>query len=1235
MRHMATEQWSMSNRALRLGCLCLLALVTCLGPSVCSAYGLGTEPLSENFIPRFSEYGTSAGQIEVPIGIGVSPTTGDLYVSELDSHRVDEFSPWGRFIRAFGWGVADGVSNELQTCTTTCFTGLEGGGSGEFGEPWGVVVDPSGDVYVSDPAYHRVQKFTSSGQFVSMFGGEVDKTEVHRREEQEAKAEPVTVTTDEEDVCTQSSGDECGAGTEGPRHGQIDPNAIALSQTGGILVAGRHGIQEFSTDGVYQSEISLSGKSVDALAVDPTNGDLFVSYITGGGLSGVEDNVYKLSPTGALLATIEVKSPGSIAIDSMGQVYIEAPIDPEHSAASAADHILDFDSGSGHLVSEFSVPQGRGEETVVLALGANSIGDLYVASNNSPNQISFLSAFGPPPVGFEPPPPVAPTIESEYVLSADLDSAVVKARINPHFWNDTTDYVEYGIGDCEAGGCVALPAAPGIKLTSRVVDQAVASSGIPLTGLSPETTYHYRFVSRSGGGGPVFGPDQTFTTAPAFVTDVDCPNQSLRTGFSASLPDCRAYEMVSPVDKNGGDIINLLTSDQYKNGLSQSAANGESFTYSADRAFANSPAGLYVNQYMADRNPASGWSTESISAPVHPHVGIESFTFDTEYKYFAPDLSSGWLVPPGNLSLAPGVLEGAKSLYRHDNETGGFEALVTGVQPEVVQGDLEFEGFSADGNLVVFQDYASLTPNASTKPETMQIYERSRSGETHLVSVLPDGLAREESSAVGSANSVPSKERLSSVKHAVSEDGSRVYWSENAPPEAPSKLYLRLNADRDQSAMNGEECLEEEKACTIVVSGKPSKFVAANTDGSKAIYIATESGDRSKGTLSEFSLEEKGSTSIAKKVEGIVGESEDLSYVYFVSTEALAPGAQAGAPNLYLHHEEANSLLATLSPDDVNLAYSDITTESPFHLARVTPDGRYVAFASTSHLTGYDNVDATTNKPDSEIYVYNTQAQSLACVSCDRTGARPSGREIAPPAKEGAGFLPAAAKIPGGETQFYASHALSEDGQRVFFESYTPLVPRDTNGAVDVYEWEAPGTGSCRTESSSFSNANGGCVELISSGESPHDSEILDATPDGSDVFFTTTASLLPQDPGSVDVYDARVGGGIPAPAAPPASCEGEACQGAPSPPDDLTPASATFSGPGNLLSTAPEGASPKKRTVVTKTATQSRAAKLAKALKQCRARARSKPRKSCEAAAQKRYKTKQQIKKSSKGRSK
>jgi hypothetical protein len=88
---------------------------------------------------------------------------------------------------------------------------------------------------------------------------------------------------------------------------------------------------------------------------------------------------------------------------------------------------------------------------------------------------------------------------------------------------------------------------------------------------------------------------------------------------------------------------------------------------------------------------------------------------------------------------------------------------------------------------------------------------------------------------------------------------------------------------------------------------------------------------------------------------------------------------------------------------------------------------------------------------------------------------------------------------------------------------------------------------------------------LISSGQSPSDSELIDASQGGSDVFFTTSSSLLPQGPGLVDVYDAREGGGYPPPPKPPAICEGDACQGAISAPNDPTPASSSFEGAGNL----------------------------------------------------------------------
>jgi hypothetical protein len=158
-----------------------------------------------------------------------------------------------------------------------------------------------------------------------------------------------------------------------------------------------------------------------------------------------------------------------------------------------------------------------------------------------------------------------------------------------------------------------------------------------------------------------------------------------------------------------------------------------------------------------------------------------------------------------------------------------------------------------------------------------------------------------------------------------------------------------------------------------------------------------------------------------------------------------------------------------------------------------------------------------------------------------------------------------AALLPPHTTELYGPRVISDDGSRIFFNSYEALLPHDTNGKADVYEWERPGSGDCTEASSAFSPPNDGCLSLISSGESPTDSEFVDASADGTDVFFYTASSLLPQDPGLIDIYDARAGGGYPAPPVPPASCEGEACQGPLAPPNDPTPASSAFEGAGNV----------------------------------------------------------------------
>lgn len=128
------------------------------------------------------------------------------------------------------------------------------------------------------------------------------------------------------------------------------------------------------------------------------------------------------------------------------------------------------------------------------------------------------------------------------------------------------------------------------------------------------------------------------------------------------------------------------------------------------------------------------------------------------------------------------------------------------------------------------------------------------------------------------------------------------------------------------------------------------------------------------------------------------------------------------------------------------------------------------------------------------------------------------------------------------------------------------LGARDTNAMGDVYQWEEAGTGGCDF-SASYSAQASGCLSLISLGQSLADSEFVEASPSGADAFFTTASSLLPQDYGLVDLYDAREGGGLPTPPLQKPDCEGEACQNPAAAPEFSTPSSSTFSGAGNIKS--------------------------------------------------------------------
>ena len=334
------------------------------------------------------------------------------------------------------------------------------------------------------------------------------------------------------------------------------------------------------------------------------------------------------------------------------------------------------------------------------------------------------------------------------------------------------------------------------------------------------------------------------------------------------------------------------------------------------------------------------------------------------------------------------------------------------------------------------------------------------------------------------------------------------------------------------------------------------------------------------------------------EVQGVLGSSGDGSYVYFAANGVLAEGAQQGDCtgtlvtakghcSLYLWHAGEISLVARLSPtpgersDSLNWAG---TPRGQFGSASYVPktsflsaDGQTLLFRSREQLTGYENAGVP------ELYRFRA-GEGIDCVGCPPTGAAATaggpqlGRSTFP------SISPADAFIASVSSRF-----LSVDGNRVFFETPEALVATDVNGEEgcplsvrglpscgDVYEWEAPGAGTCTQGGLGYSPLNGGCLYLISSGQGDEGSVIVDASASGGDVFFLTREQLVGSDTDLLlDVYDARVDGGLaaqnPVPQPP---CEGEACKPAATPPPPFS-APPDFSGPGNP---PPRRCKPKKK---------------------------------------------------------
>jgi DNA-binding beta-propeller fold protein YncE len=1139
---------------------------------------------------------TAAGTTYVPRGIAANPVTGHLYVADQGNQRIQEFDAWGQFVKAWGWGVATG-SSESQICTsaTGCLEGIAGGGPGQFKNPQGITLDSSGDIYVFDLSNSRVQKFDPQGNFVLMFGGGVDKGPNHPG-----------------NLCTAAylaENEICGAGEEGTAPGEFGDlgagSFIAAAPGNRIYVGDEGRIQEFGLEGVYQGGFPdpasvLTGNTVHSLAVD-SSGNVVVAFAKPGDFSASEEEIVKLSAAGTSVCTMSVPNPRALATDALGRIYVVNNKPKKRIGLYSEAEIIRYNSSCVEEIPfafNFGDAPTIGEGYSSTGIATNAVteaGDIGLYYSNGVAQRSFVRAYYPPPDKW-PPPARPPSVKTQFAVSVTNSDAQLRAIINPHFWPDTSYSVEYGLEECSKGGCLATSFS---QLAGEAVDEDVATATVGLESLLPNTTYHYRFVSQSSGGGPVRGEggevgtdgsEATFTTFPlAIPPKTDCPNQAFRVDFAAKLADCRAYELVSPIDKNGGDVASGSIIEGF-GALTESAADGNRFTFSSLRSFGGAEGAPLLGQYLSTRT-ADGWRTGSISPPrVNPALYLTGIY--GQYKGFSSDLCEGWLVQDSNFALAPDAPPNFPNLYRRDNCGGdpGYELLTT-VAPPGFDSKAEFpnseyvpapRGHSADGTHTVFRAPAKLTTAACPTAGVYQIYESNGKGPLRLVSVLPNGKANCNHSAVGRSSGSPRGFNEDRVQHAVSEDGSRVFWTDSgeagveAYGDGPGRLFLRVNATEAQSKIAGGECTEAENACTLAVSAAAdTSFEAADPGGDTAVYTADKE-------LFRFDLASQASTSLATGVQNVIAVSEDTSRIYFFSTDILTgeqtnsegEKAQAGTANLYLAHNDELVFVATLTSLEANPSHpgeepSVLNAKPRDRSLTITPDGAHLAFTSLRPLTSYDNSDVVSASPDVEIFLYDANegaAGKLRCISCNPSGARPAGRRVGgSPVDDSVAW--AAARIPSWTEQLRPSRLLSADGAQFFFESFDALVPIDTNGKLDVYEWQrAVEPSACGQAGAQLYVASaGGCLSLISSGQSPEDSELFDVSEGGQDVYFATGASLLPQDPGLIDIYDARSGGGYrQAPPSQP-SCEGEACQGPLAPPDSPTPASSVFEGAGNV----------------------------------------------------------------------
>jgi hypothetical protein len=630
-----------------------------------------------------------------------------------------------------------------------------------------------------------------------------------------------------------------------------------------------------------------------------------------------------------------------------------------------------------------------------------------------------------------------------------------------------------------------------------------------------------------------------------------CSNEALRSELrSGALPDCRAYELVTPVYKEGVDLTGEFAISQ----------DGSHLIGSTTGVFAGAESGqlgssnLIGVTYEFSRT-ASGWRASSLapSASQFNNYGMYDASADLSASLW--DLGTYSQV----FNFADFYLESPGGTF-----TRIGPATPSPVTPNV--GSFKNLGASADLSHVLFTASPGFrwpfdsTAGGSTVYEyvgtentvPMLVGVNGGRGSTTLVSKCGTRLGSSDTSNhFGTVHG--------STYNAISSNGGRVFFTAIAcSDEGPAvdELFAREEVSPSQSRTVAISEPNRQESCNLCqISGiqlGSAEFQGASGDGSK-VFFSTEQEllPGGKGNnLYEYNFNAPEGSRISlispsvsgeARVEGVARISEDGSHVYFVAAGRLAgENAEhqhpvAGKDNLYVYMQDGSSpggyvsFVATLSPEDGDDWQQE--DERPVQASR---DGRFFVFLSHADLT-----HEGTSAGKAQVFQYDDRMGNLVRASIGQGGYNDDYRTpvFGPTVSTGA---ISAYGYANRDSPTMADGVLAPEDGAVFFESPDALTPQALNDELsgaevpvpNIYEYHAGNI---------YLVSDGRDTATINGAATVH---LLGSDGAGNNLFFSTSDSLIPEDTDTQqDFYDARVEGGFP-PTVDRSSCTGDVCQG-------------------------------------------------------------------------------------------